>query len=316
VREYDPERPRLVALGRSQTIADPKIAAAWRGFIDAIEYGWLGPRDLDRVIGAVRARESVGNEEFFFDFDPPGSDEVISRFISDEYIVPVDAMVAELERLRRRFRGDPEPEPGPPLGAPESSPADTAESAAPPSTGGGAATTSNDAPDLAGFITGLLGDPALAPGTDALKGRLSEISDAVGRLVSAMQSNDPAQRQRASAEFADLQRRLAEGGTSAAGWTQAQKDEFARALKEARGVNLDRLTQGLRVITRWLEQRSPEAGAAVDLMIEGLEKSFGHLVTPGKKTAEAERDEKVRADARSSIAQRLREAGVKPSGES
>ena len=49
--------------------------------------------------------QGIGNEEFFFDFDPPGSDEVISRFISDEFRVPAEAMIAQVERLRDRYRG-------------------------------------------------------------------------------------------------------------------------------------------------------------------------------------------------------------------
>lgn len=312
---HDPESRRLVELARSQQIADPAIAAAWWGFVEALESRWFIPRDLERVIGAVRARESVGNEEFFFDFDPPGSDLVNARFISDEHLVPADAMVAELERLRRRYRGEPEPES--PSGAGQGAgAAGSPGGAAAPSPGGGATARPADAPDVAGLLTGLLGDPAIAPGADALKGHLGKLGVAVGRLVSALQSNDAAPRQRAAAELAELQRRLAESGTEAARWTQAQRDELARALKEAGGVNLGRLTEGLRAITRWLDERSPDAGAAIDHMIENLEQSFGHLAMPGPKADEAERDEELRAGARASIAQRLREAGVKPSGES
>jgi hypothetical protein len=304
VSYHDPDSQRLANLARSQHIDDKRVADAWWGFAEAIDNRWFLPSDLDEILDALRTRQGIGNEEFFFDFDPPGSDEVISRFISDEYRVPADAMIAQVERLRDRYRGG---ESGP---SSSSSSADGGGSAAPRT---GASTAPSNAPDLAGFFAGLLGN---ASSSDAVKNRFAEVSGAISGLVAAMQSNDPAARQRAVADVEALQRSLAASGTDAARWTDAQKAEIARALQAAGGIDTDKLAQGLKTLTTWLEQKTPEAGRAVDAMVESLEKSFGAILTPGKKAAEAERDERIRSDARASIAQRLREAGLKPSGES
>jgi hypothetical protein len=102
VRQHGPELVRLLALARSQTIDDRELGAAWWCFVEALENHWLGT-DLDEIIEALRARQGIGNEEFFFDFDPPGQDPLHVRFIADDYVVPTDAMVTELEELRRRY---------------------------------------------------------------------------------------------------------------------------------------------------------------------------------------------------------------------
>jgi len=309
VRRHDPESQRLVDLARAQRIDDPNVAAAWQGFVEALDCRWFMPADLDRVIEAVRARQSVGNEEFFFDFDPPGSDEVISRFVGDEHVVPADAIVAELERLRQRYRGGSDAPAAPPSGG---------TGGTPPAGGGAPTAGAADAPvpDLLGFLQGLVGNPSVAPAGDALQARLKDVGATVVRIVSAMQSNDPAARARAADEAAALQRTLAAAGGDAARWSQEQRDEVARAVEAAGGADVDRLAQGLRTIAAWLEQRSPQAGAAVDKLVEGLDQTLGPFLTRGKKADEARREEEIRADARASIAQRLREAGVKPSGES
>jgi hypothetical protein len=55
----------------------------------------------------------------------------------------------------------------------------------------------------------------------------------------------------------------------------------------------------------WLEQRTPEAGAAVDRLIEGLERAAEPLLGADRERREAERDVRIRASARSAIAARL-----------
>ena len=154
------------------------------------------------------------------------------------------------------------------------------------------------------------GTPALEPDGEAPKGYLAEVGGAIARLVTAMQSDDISTRERVDVEVAALQRMLSDVSGGAARLTQAQKDEVERALRESGGFDPDRLAQGLRTITTWLEHRTPEAGAAVDAVVESLATSLA----PGRKAAEAEREERIRADARASIAQRLREAGFKPPG--
>jgi hypothetical protein len=307
LRPHSRKTQRLLELARSQQI-DAEVAPVWPLIIESIDHHWIGPENLDETIDVLDRRVGFGADAIDFDFDPPGGDTLVVTLVRDEFRGPAAKTVEELRRLRARFQGAPdvphENDPAPTQGG---------------GTQGGGTQGSSGAsamPDLAGFFAGLLGSPAISANSAAVKNRVAEVSAAISGLVAAMQSNDPAARQRAAADVEALQRSLAASGTDAARWTDTQKAEIARALQAAGGVDTDKLAQGLKTITAWLEQKTPEAGRAVDAMVESLEKAFGALVTPGKKVADAERDERIRADARASIAQRLREAGLKPSGDS
>jgi hypothetical protein len=78
-------------------------------------------------------------------------------------------------------------------------------------------------------------------------------------------------------------------------------------------ANLAALARALETLTGWLENGRPEAGHEVDSLMAELDGAFGQMRLPGAAAAEARREERLRRDVQSSISQRLREAGIKPS---
>jgi hypothetical protein len=88
----------------------------------------------------------------------------------------------------------------------------------------------------------------------------------------------------------------------------AARDGDLEAALRAMGIDRERIPAGLRTIADWLEQRTPEAGAAVDRLIAALEAAAAPFL--GRLAAgtgdDAKRDERLRESARAAIAARLK----------
>jgi len=108
--------------------------------LQAIECNWLGPANIDHAIEMTRRRIGFGVQELVFDFDPPGADPLIVSFVSDEFRVRADAMVAELERLREQYTRGDDPAPSGSTAMPGAGQTGTT-----PSHGGGGAKTTGTA---------------------------------------------------------------------------------------------------------------------------------------------------------------------------
>jgi hypothetical protein len=70
------------------------------------------------------------------------------------------------------------------------------------------------------------------------------------------------------------------------------------------------LADALRVFADWSQQPDPTTGARVDAVIDRLERSLGPLLEHGRRLEQAATDARIAADARDSVARRLRDAGA------
>lgn len=73
------------------------------------------------------------------------------------------------------------------------------------------------------------------------------------------------------------------------------------------GADPRRISDALRMIADWLDQKTPAAGASVDRLIAALDSAaapFLGRLTPA--AAEAERDDRIREAARAAIAARMK----------
>lgn len=130
-------------------------------------------------------------------------------------------------------------------------------------------------------------------------GRVDRVRAALDSMMRRRgEGEEPADRDALRADVAAIRDVLAESGTGA-----------------ARG-DMGRVAAALQSLLGWLEHGRPGQGAEVDSIVAQLEKTFGSVASPGARAAEKERDERIRSDVRASISERLRQAGIKPSGDS
>jgi hypothetical protein len=99
----DADQDRFLSLARAHSLRDPALADAWRFVLDGIAWRCIGPANLDMVIETTRHRVGFGFDEYFFDFEPEDGDLLGIRIVQDVARCAPDAMVAELEELRRRY---------------------------------------------------------------------------------------------------------------------------------------------------------------------------------------------------------------------
>jgi len=215
--------------------------------------------------------------------------------LDDERTCSAPALIEELERLAARAGGSSPP------GHPSSG--GDAPAGAPPGSGSAA----SGAPDLLGLLAGLLGTTPdqLAGDPAAYHAHVERVRAAAARwreVLADPRSDDAA---RAAAE-AELRAVLAVSGEQAAASATTRGRDLEGALRAA-GIDTSRITEALRTIADWLEQRTPAAGAAVDRLVAALDAAaapFLGRLTPA--AAEAERDARIRESARAAIAARLK----------
>ena len=171
----------------------------------------------------------------------------------------------------------------------------------------------SDDPDLLAMLAAFLGTtPEALAGADAdaVRARLGAVRGAVGQLMAAAAAAEPDEA-RLAADAVKLRDSLAgiDLEKPAAGG-----DDAPRLAGESRDIDPRQLALAMQTLTTWLDRRPPGAGREVDALLADLERTLGRLLHGAAAEAKA-RDEQIRGDARSSIADHLRRAGIKPSGE-
>jgi hypothetical protein len=171
----------------------------------------------------------------------------------------------------------------------------------------------SDDPDLLAMLAAFLGTtPEALAGADVddVRARLATVRGSIGKLMAMAAAAEPDENQLA-ADMKQLRDSLA-GIDPPAG---ASGDDAPRlAGDEARAIDPRELARALETLTAWVSRRQPGAGGEIDALLADLERTVGRLL-PGAAAEAAKRDERIRSDAQSSIAEHLRRAGIKPSNE-
>lgn len=296
-RKLTPEAQQLDLLAATQLISDPDVALCWGLIREAIQLNQIGRLNIDRVIAVLSAGDGMGFDEFNIEAEPFGSDHLVVSILDDRRTCSVAKMVAELKRLRARADGLPG---GGPSGGSSGSPA--ASGGGSPPQGG---SSSGGDLDLLGLLSGLLGTSAqkLAGDPTAYRAHIERVRSAAAALAAAVQ--DPKGSDQSRAEAADRLRKLVEESARTGAETSKQRLADLPGTLAALGLDVAHFAGPLRIVVDWLEQRSPDAGAAVDRLIAGLERAATPLLGEARERKEAERDARIRDSARSAIAARL-----------
>ncbi len=295
-RKLNPEAQRLDLLAATQLIADPDVALCWGLIREAIQLNQIGRLNIDRVIAVLSAGDGMGFDEFNIEAEPFGSDHLVVSILDDRRTCSVAKMVAELERLRARADGLPDGDP-------------TGGTSGDQSSGGGGPPQGGSDPsgdlDLLGLLASLLGtsEEKLAGDPAAYRAHVERVRAAAAELAAAVQ--DPNGNAQARGAAADRLRKLLEASAREGAETAKQRTADLPGTLEALGINISHFAGPLRIVVKWLEQRTPEAGAAVDRLIEGLELAAAPVLDVERERREAERDVRIRDSARSAIAARL-----------
>lgn len=171
----------------------------------------------------------------------------------------------------------------------------------------------SDDPDLLAMLAAFLGTtPEALAGADVddVRARLATVRGSIGKLMAMAAAAEPDENQLA-ADMKQLRDSLA-GIDPPEGTTGDDAPRLAG--EEARAIDPRELARALETLTAWVDRRQPGAGREVDALLADLERTVGKLL-PGAAAEAAKRDERIRSDAQSSIAEHLRRAGIKPSSE-
>jgi hypothetical protein len=235
-------------------------------------------------------------DELMIEVDSTNPERALVGILDDQRSCSADKLIVELERLAARAAGSS-----------STSPAGKRGGEAPRSGGSGSHTASGDAPDLLGLLAGLLGTTPdrLSGDPAAYHAQVEQVRAAAARWRAALANPASTPAACASAE-ADLRALLAATGEQAAA-TAASRTADLEAAMRTLGADPRRISDALRVIADWLDQKTPAAGAAVDRLIAALDSAaapFLGRLTPA--AADAERDDRIREAARAAIAARMK----------
>lgn len=296
----------LDLLAATQLIGDEDVAACWDLLREGIRMQKVGLGNLDELLAQLRAGRGMGLDELNIEIDPPGSGRALVERLDDQRRCDAGALIVELERLRARARPEGTPPPG--GGATGGGGSPTGGSRGGGGRAGAAAHDFGGAAepvDLLPLLAGFLGTTAghLAGGDGAQRAQVERVRSAAQRLGVLLRTpdRDPAALAAAEAELR---------GLFAAAW-QTEQGIAARAADlpealRALGADTERFSGGLRLLTEWLEQRTPAAGAAVDRLLEALEKTLDPFLGPLAPTQTADAlEHRSRQDAQDAIARRL-----------
>jgi multidrug efflux pump subunit AcrA (membrane-fusion protein) len=131
-------------------------------------------------------------------------------------------------------------------------------------------------------------------------------------LTQAAQSGDAAQQAEARRAAEELRARLRGKAAADQQRVEQARAQMHAALRAAEQTDLSAIADGLRDVAEWLDGR-PGSGARVDEWVEAFERTLGPLFGATAEQREQERESRIRTAARSSIADRLRARGIKPS---
>lgn len=285
------DHDRFLHLATTQAIADAPTAACWQLVVDGISCRYLGGLNLDKVIRLLKQQSGCGLNELDFDWTSQEPATITVSLVNESASCSGPALIAELERLGRRYRG--EPEPSDPSGQPDAEPVS----------------------ELGPLLSQLLAAASAPPATRSPEDqrRLSLAHGHLSRLARELQSPEPRVQAAAAAEVARLR-------TSLGGLQQAVDQRIA-PLKSGEVVLGDydsaTLVQTLHRLVDFLEARTTASGQEIDALLAALDRGLGRDLGPGfspdPAAAEAARDQRIRESARSAIAEGLRKAGIMPS---
>lgn len=283
-----PEAQRLDDLAATQIIGDPEVSRCWELVRTGIQTLKLGAGNLGRLISHLRAGNGMTLDEFTIEVDEADPARAVVGILDDQRFCSAPSLIAELERLIARS--------GPP------DPAGSLGGAA----GSGAPAAGGGSPDLLGLLAGLLGTTPdrLAGDPASYHAQVQRVRDAAARWRTA--ATDPASTavDREAAE-ADLRAMFAITGEQAAATAANRTADLERTVR-ATGIDPGRIADTLRIVVDWLEQKTPEAGAAVDRLLTALDSAAAPFLGRPSHAAEAERDERIREAARAAISARMK----------
>jgi len=155
-------------------------------------------------------------------------------------------------------------------------------------------------------------DAFTGAGAERLRTQLGSIGTAASRFVESLAPADDIGRERIAAETEALKKTLEDAGTEAARAAEVLGDDLRRAFEDAGARARTRLSSSLRTFSDWLEKPDEERSAQVQSLVESLGAKLDEALAPLRRAEDAEREQRVRDDARSSITERLRERGIEP----
>jgi len=138
-------------------------------------------------------------------------------------------------------------------------------------------------------------------------GDLDKFMKTLGRVVQELQSDEPGARDRARDQARAIAADLKSRGIAGAE-RLASLPELLQTAQDQ--LDTERLAGNLRTLADWLEDQDSESGKKVDEILGALESGLGKVLG-SKARQDAEQDERIRTDARSSIANALRNLGLK-----
>lgn len=291
-----PEAQWLDNLAATQIIADSDVAHCWVLVRVGIQTLKVGLGNLGELIEHLRAGNGMMLDELMIEVDATNPERALVGILDDQRSCSADKLIFELERLAARAAGSG-----------STSPPGKRGGEAPRSGGSASHMAAGDAPDLLGLLAGLLGTtPDRLSGDPATyHAQVEQVRAAAARWRAALA--DPASTPAACASAeADLRALFAATGEQAAA-TATSRTADLEATMRTLGADPRRISEALRVIADWLEQKTPAAGAAVDRLIAALDSAaapFLGRLTPA--AADAERDDRIREAARAAIAARMK----------
>lgn len=284
------EAQRFDLVAATQILIDADVTRCWELLRAAILQAHLHLDNLRPAIDQLRAGTAVTLGALTL---TPTDDHVEVALNSDRRTCLRAELLEELDRLAERSSSIPRTG-QPPTAAPPPVTTTPPPPAAPPV----------DPPDLLALLASLLGTTPdqLAGDPAAYRAQVERVRVAVTRLrtVAADPKATAAQRAAAEAEVRALFARTGEH----AGETAAARTSDLAGTARALGIDTQRIADALRVVSDWLEQRTPAAGEAVDRLVDTLETLAAPFL--GRTAAQAEHDERLRADIRDAIAARIK----------
>jgi hypothetical protein len=291
-----PEAQWLDNLAATQIIADSEVAHCWVLVRVGIQTLKVGRGNLGELIEHLRAGNGMMLDELMIEVDATDAERALVGILDDQRSCSAAKLIVELERLAARAAGSS-----------STSPAGKPGGDAPRNGGSGSHTAAGDAPDLLGLLAGLLGTSPdrLSGDPAAYRAQVERVRAAAARWRTALADPASTPAARASAED-DLRALLAATGERAVA-TAASRTADLEATMRSLGADPRRISDALRMIADWLDQKTPAAGASVDRLIAALDSAaapFLGRLTPA--AAEAERDDRIREAARAAIAARMK----------
>jgi hypothetical protein len=311
-RQLDADTQRLDLLAATQLIADAEVAHCWGLVREGIQSRRLGLGNLDRLVEALRLGDGISVDELTIEAEPFGSDHCVVAMLDDRRTCSVANLVQELTRLRERSGGEPGGPSGASAGgtsgaASEFSVASDGESSR-PGDGERSAGEPSDL-DLLQVLAGLCGTtPAKLAGVpQRYRDHVERVRASAAALAAAIR--DPAASDAGRAECAAHLRQLLAESATGGGAAAGQRVGDLPSTLDTLGINLDHFAAPLRTIAQWLEDRTPAAGAAVDRLVEALDRAAEPLLGATRAHREAQRDQRIRESARAAISARLGRLG-------